>query len=243
MTDRNQSPTDLLAEIARALADPAATSSELGALSERAAAAEAATGLLAADARQSALDPALPPERVAEALAEANAAAFNVTRLASARDALDALAETRYKAEKISTKSAARDHVIAERDRVAARLSAEYPGLKSKLVDLLTDVMEVNELVDAANREGQKTGDPILQRPEGMARGFFDKDDLSGGGAPYNAGITRLTQMVVPYFKYPEELAWPPGLNVAALQQLQRTLLHGGHVRAGFLASRKRDGR
>lgn len=238
-TTHTETPADLLAEIARALADQATPARALGELADRAAMAEAASGLLAADARQSAIDPGLAPERVAEALEQANAAAFNVTRLASARETLAALFLTRHDAEAMAARKKARAHAVAERDRVAARLAHEYPALQAKLVDLLSDLMAVNELVDAANRDGRSDNQTIIQRPEGKARGFFDKDELRDDLAGYNLEITRLAQMVVPVFAQPGRLAWPPSLSSPQLQQLRQSQPAYALVRAGFLTSTK----
>jgi hypothetical protein len=53
-----------------------------------------------------------------------------------------------------------------------------------------------------------------IQRPEGRARGFHDKDDMAGGGAPYNYEIVRLVQCVLPSVTDPSVADWPRGLNL-----------------------------
>lgn len=230
--------TELLAKIARALKDPAATVLEMVQLSERATIAEAASGLTAADARAMALDPALAPEHVADALAEANRAAHDAARLAAAREALEALIAPRQCAILEQERQQRRAQGLAERDRMAKRLKAECPDALAHLIAILMDLMRNNADVDAANRE-RVEGEEILQRAEGLARGFdtrWGRDDLSNGGAPYNYGITRLTQIVLPDFEHPDKLAWPPNLTGDQAHRIRSGQPNINMVQAGYRA-------
>lgn len=240
-TTTTETQTALLAEIAAALQNPALSAKDLVALSERAAKAEATASLFASDARGLALNPSLHPDRVAAALEQANAQAFHAERLAMAREALDAQVGPRFDAEIETSRLARRTNAIAGRDRVAARAAEEYPIIQAQLTDLLAALMQSGDEVDAANRD-RAEGEQKLQRAEGMARGFDasqDMDDLSGGGAPYNSEIFRLTQIVLPDFGHPDRLAWPPCLTIDQTERIRRGLPHLDVVRAGFAARSK----
>lgn len=210
--------TELLTEIARALHDPAVTVPELCELSERATAAEASAGLTATDARKRALDPALPQDDVAQALAEVSRASHDAARLSAAREAIDKLVGPRHEAMIEAERLERRAHAIAERDRMATRLAAEYPELQDKLVALLLDLMKVGDQIDSANRSRAES-EEMLQRAEGMVRKFHashDKDE--GQEAPYNFDIFRLTQTVLPDFADPGKTAWPPNRTRGQMQ-------------------------
>lgn len=228
---------DLLAQIATALNDPTAISDALFRLAEQATEAEAAASLVATDARRRSLDPALHVDDVAEALQAANAAAHDAARLSAARDLLYEKASARSDTEEVARKIAQYAHAEAERDRVLKRLKSEFPTLQARQVEPLSDLMAVNEIVDRANQNRPANAQP-LQRPEGIARGFHDKDNLSHGGAPYNFKITRLVQMTVPDFSNPAKLAWPPALNFSRLDQMRAVQPSYPLVKSGWLAGK-----
>lgn len=113
---------DLLAQIAKALNDPAATSATLFRLAELATEAEAAASLVATDARRRSLDPALPLDEVSNALQSANAADHDAARLSAARDFLDKMAQSRSKTEEPERRMPEYLQARAVRDSMAAFL-------------------------------------------------------------------------------------------------------------------------
>lgn len=211
--------TELLTEIARALHDPAVTVPELCELSERATAAEASAGLTATDARKRALDPALPQDDVAQALAEVSRASHDAARLSAAREAIDKLVGPRHEAMIEAERLERRAKAISERDRLAKRLATEYPDLQHRLVDLLSDLMKAAGLIDRANQD-RAEGEEQLQRAEGLVRKFHARHDKDEGqDAPYNFDIFRLTQTVLPDFADPGKTAWPPNRTRDQMQR------------------------
>lgn len=209
----------LLAEIAAALGDETTTSRDLFELMKRAQTAAAAASLDAADARAKALNPALPPAEVAAARTQADAALFDAERLANAVESLNERESAVTKQEADAQALAAYESAIAERDRCAARLAAEYPALQKKLVDLFDDLVATNRLVDAANRK-RPADFEMIQRAEGKARGFSDCDDLAMGyAAPYNFSMIRVLQTALPDWEQLDGLAWPRGRTVFNVKQ------------------------
>lgn len=152
----------------------------------------------------------MPQEEVRQAREDADAAAFDAERISLAIETLELRAGSIADEAEAIRRQDEYDHAIAERDRCAARVEAEYPALQKQLVDLLTDLAATNALVDRANYK-RPDGAAVIQRPEGKARGFDDRDTLlMANGAPYNAQIFRLIQAVLPDLENPALLAWPP---------------------------------
>lgn len=212
-TTSPEAGADLLARVASVLNDPDATAETVSDLAAEVQRAAAAASLTATDSRQRALSPELPSDQVALALSASTAAAFNAERLKSAQDLLEAKASGLWENQVKKARLDAYRHAEAKSAECAERIRREYPALQGKLVDLLADVAKVNALVDDANQQ-RPEGMPPIQRPEGAARGFDDRDNMNlGEGAPYNLRTIRLVQTVVPDFESPERAAWPPRLE------------------------------
>lgn len=218
-TTKPETRADLLARIAKALKDDRASSATLYDLAADAQRASALAGLDATNARQRALDPGLLPDEVDVALKEKSQAEFDAERIEAARIALEARAADKAERETAASQKAGYDAAVAERDRVAKRLKEEYPALQKALVDLLSDLALCNETVDLANKH-RPEGSGVIQRAEGRARGFHDRDEMQDGGAPYNLEIARLSQMVLPEFDDPKILAWPARWPLWRLQEI-----------------------
>jgi hypothetical protein len=92
-------------------------------------------------------------------------------------------------------------------------LLRRHPAIHASFLDLLADIARTNAEVDRMNRS-LPDGFEKIQRPEGRARGFHNKDDMAGGGAPYNYEIVRLVQCVLPSITDPSAADWPRGLHL-----------------------------
>ena len=201
----------LLAEIAEAMRDPGLASTRAADLAEAAQRAAAQASLAAADARAAALDPALSFEAVEAARLSADRAAHDARRLQAAMSSLTGKAAALAAAEDGAARLARYAAADAEAARVADRITSEWPDLSSRIVALLDAIMQANEQIDAANRD-LPPGEPRLHRPEGRARGFSDRHDLTGDGhAGIEYEIARLTSTVLPDLDPKKPLVWPPG--------------------------------
>lgn len=201
------SPGEVLAKIAAAQRGEVELQ-DLERLLSVAPAAAAALRTIAADARRRALDVDLPQSAVSAALTEATTADFDAVRMEHALSGLEELASERreemLRARFLARYQAARDR----RDKCAERIRTEYPDLQAGLLSLVEEIVAAGMEVDRANQT-LPDGAEELARPEGFARGFIDRtgsEDL-----PLNARITRISQMIIPDFSHPENLAWPPG--------------------------------
>ena len=219
-TDR----AELLADIGRAIQANDIEACTLFDLAEKARKAAAQASLFAATSRQRALNPALPQDEVKQAREDADAAAFDAERMTTAIDALENRAMSIADEAEAIRRNDAYENAIAERDRCAERIRAEYPSLQKQLIDLLADLAATNALVDRANHK-RPEGAAVIQRPEGAARGFDDRDNLTlGSGAPYNGQIFRILQAVLPDFQDRALLAWPSNQSHHAVKQRGITL-------------------
>ena len=127
------------------------------------------------------VDPRTLSADLAPAVAEAEAAKLAATRLELAA----AFVEDRHR-ELLAKANAAihaeqYEHAASENRTVVERINRDFPGLRSKLLDLFTGIMTTQELVRPANRN-LPAGKPAINGPEGTWGGF--PDYAPGDGSP-----------------------------------------------------------
>jgi hypothetical protein len=92
---------------------------------------------------------------------------------------------------------------------VSKRVKDQAPKILELLKSLAAEIVEVSAAVDRINRS-LPDATPLLDRPEGHARGFADHgypvSDLHGQ-------LALIATMVIPDFTNPSEVAWPRKFN------------------------------
>jgi len=162
--------SDLDVRIATAFGD-GARSEDLNALIVETEAAAVAASEAAAQAHQLAHDPALSARDVTAARREMDDAAFRRERLQTAVTRLIERLREVEGLEENQRRQIIYDKAKAERDRLAAELKANYPGIESQLGRLITKIEANDREIEFVNAHGLPTGAERLKSAELIARG------------------------------------------------------------------------
>jgi hypothetical protein len=211
MIDAKSKPQDraaILSRIASALRGEIPTQ-DLEPLIRASGLAMIAARGFAAEARQWAMDPALPQDAVADALTAANAAEFDATRMEGAFAKLEEnAAAARDREERV-------EHLrqyseTAERAKKCAEMiRRDFSEVSRLLLPMVKEIVKVALEVNAMNANLPPNARPI-NSPEGQARGFLDQGTAETRG---NLEIIRISQMVIPVLDDPTGVSWPAGYH------------------------------
>ena len=124
-------------------------------------------------------------------------------------------------AEENARRWAARNAVIAERDKLAEEITREYPPIVDKLVDLVTRLAANDKQREVCNRHAPPSGAEVIRSAEEVARGLFafEKERFEQSGGSYHPPLPRLTtDMKLPKFAAVKGymFAWPPHVKISS---------------------------
>jgi hypothetical protein len=176
-----QPPDDLDARIAAAFSETdQPTSDAVLALIEEARSAARRAEDQAEAARETALDPVLPPARIAAARAMMEAALFARDRAGAAISRLLVrLSEIRH-LEDHARRRQDYDAAREERDQLARELAEVYPVLAPRLAAVLRAIVRSDRLLRTVN-DRRPDGEPILRSAEAVARELGDSAFVEDG--------------------------------------------------------------
>lgn len=161
----------------------------------------------ASELRQWALDPALGQDEVASARAAADTAEFDAKRMAGAFAQLEEKASIFRDAEMRAAHRRAHAATAKRTKECAARIRRDFPEISKLLLPMIKEIIEVGFEVDEANANLPPGAQP-LNRPEGIARAFFDQGN---DNTLLSQELVRISQMCVPVLDDPKGVAWPAG--------------------------------
>lgn len=204
MTDEQANDTVTLSdEISALLNDPARTAAKVGAMLARIGSVIERSRQRAAAARHDALDPRQSWASVNALRAAADEAEFEAERMVRAGEELENELAALEKSEAEEARVARYRAATARAETCAARIRAEYPALAKGLVALLAEIADATRDVVAVNRDLPADA-PMLQGPEGLARGFNDC-----AGTKPKVEPMRLCEAVIPPLAVQDRALWP----------------------------------
>jgi len=210
---------NLLSRIGKSVNNDAATSANTARLREEATQMVAKIKAHADMSRARMLEPLLPRAQIEDAKRNAEAAAVDSQRLEAAIELLSARAAD-LKARELSCKKLRLYHNAQEhRDKIASQIKDRFPAIQAEYLAMIESIMQSNAEVDEVNADLPE-GMPALERPEGVARGFYDHGSYE---TPVSFRTFRITQSLLPSADGPEDAAWPPVPDyLTGVQQRQK---------------------
>lgn len=130
-----------------------------------------------------------------EAARAAERAKRNSLAMASALESLAVKLEAKRSSEAQRSQRAARERALAERDAIAERFKAEWPGIEAHIVELLS--------ASKANAEHMRSLEIYEANAEAVAR------SMPGNFIDTVGPLRQLAELCLPSFSSPRELAWP----------------------------------
>ncbi|QCI92124.1 hypothetical protein [Novosphingobium sp. EMRT-2] len=181
--------------LTKALTNAAARSAELEALiGEATAERERLSGIMA-QANDDALNLGLSDEDRDAAGARADRARRDILAMSKVVANLETILAARVASEQKQAVAGRRGELLAERDRIAAALRAEWPDIEARIVSLLSAV--------TSNASAMKAAGIYEADAEAVAR------DLPGNFTKGSLLFRQLSKIALPSFANGHELAWP----------------------------------
>jgi hypothetical protein len=212
----------LTARISKSFKSSKVTAADLAALLEETKRQSDQSRADATAARARALDPVLTASEAESEYRNQERANFEADRLAAAAEQLESkLAAAIYQEEQDRLLS--EYHAVRmQRDAVSKRLRDQAPKALELLKTLATETIEVGAAVDRIN-QSLPDAIPLLDRPEGHARGF---PDHAYSVSDQHGQLALIATMIIPDFANPSEVAWPRKFNrfKASIPQLHNLL-------------------
>ncbi len=178
---RKRMSDDLSGEIRAALTDHEATAARLGALIEPAAAAAREAEAEAERLRRESLDPALTPQHAGRIRSRAEEATWRAERWRASVETLTERREALAAAEAEAARRAAYDAAAAAREASVKALRDRYAELAAALAALLSDAVEAQRAIEAANSDLPSGAEPLPDVESAFER--RDRDTIPVGVA------------------------------------------------------------